>query len=230
MSFLAALLIGVIAGLRAMTAPAAVGWAAALGWMPLEDRLAFLGYCFTPDIFTILAIAELVTDQLPSTPSRKVPLQFGARIVTGALCGAVFGRRRAWTRRPGCRFIGAVLGTLGGAKPAAGWPRLRQGPARRLHRGRRRHLRRPLIVGRADEPDIRRHRHRRRPGRAALAGRLAAAGHEGRADRAQAVRRHLRQHRLHADQDPGRQRLCRASGAPRRRVRRRRSAAPSAST
>ncbi len=48
-----------------------------------------------------------------------------------------------------------------------------------------------------------------------LAGRLTAAGHEGRARRAQAVRRHLRQHRLHADQDAGRQRLRRASGPAR---------------
>jgi pyruvate/2-oxoglutarate dehydrogenase complex dihydrolipoamide dehydrogenase (E3) component len=48
-----------------------------------------------------------------------------------------------------------------------------------------------------------------------LAGRLTAAGMKVGADRAQAVRRHLRQHRLHADQDAGRQRLCRASGAPR---------------
>ena len=30
-----ALLIGVVAGLRAMTAPAAVSWATRLGWLPL---------------------------------------------------------------------------------------------------------------------------------------------------------------------------------------------------
>ena len=41
-------------------------------------------------------------------------------------------------------------------------------------------------------------------------------------DRAQAVRRHLRQHRLHADQDAGRQRLRRAPRPARRRLRRRR--------
>ena len=43
---------------------------------------------------------------------------------------------------------------------------------------------------------------------------------ERRRHRAQALRRHLRQHRLHADQDAGRQRLCRAYGAARRRLRR----------
>ena len=34
MIYLLALLIGVVAGLRAMTAPAAVSWAAYLGWLP----------------------------------------------------------------------------------------------------------------------------------------------------------------------------------------------------
>ena len=33
--YLLALLIGVVAGLRTMTAPAAVSWAAYLGWLPL---------------------------------------------------------------------------------------------------------------------------------------------------------------------------------------------------
>ena len=63
-----------------------------------------------------------------------------------------------------------------------------------------------------------------------LAGRLTARGHDGRARRAQAVRRHLRQHRLHADQDAGRQRLRRAPRPPRRRLRRRARRRRSAST
>ena len=53
-----------------------------------------------------------------------------------------------------------------------------------------------------------------------MAGRIAAAGKDGRPHRAQAHRRNLRQHRLHADQDVGRQRLCRPSRAARRRLRR----------
>ena len=57
-----------------MTAPAAVSWAAYLGWLPLDGQLAWLHRpCSTPWIFTLLAIVELVTDQLPTTPSRKVP-------------------------------------------------------------------------------------------------------------------------------------------------------------
>src|SRR5258708_32529448 len=92
MSLLAAFLIGVVAGLRTFTAPAAVSWAAHLGWLHLDGTpLAFFGYAITPWIFTILALVELVGDQLPSTPSRKVPMQFGARIVSGARGGAAGG-------------------------------------------------------------------------------------------------------------------------------------------
>ncbi|MFP3787106.1 DUF4126 family protein, partial [Burkholderia sp. SIMBA_024] len=64
-----ALLIGVVAGLRAMTAPAAVAWGAYLGWFDIaQSSLSFMGSFWTVAIFTVLALVELVTDQLPSTP------------------------------------------------------------------------------------------------------------------------------------------------------------------
>ena len=67
---------------------------------------------------------------------------------------------------------------------------------------------------------IRRHRHRRRAGRAPARRAADRRRHEGGAGRAGAVRRNVRQHRLHADEDAGRQRLCRPPGPPRRRLRR----------
>ena len=117
MPFILAFLIGGVAGLRALTAPAAVSWAAYFGWLPLQDSpLAFLGYTWTPWIFTVLALGELVTDQLPSTPSRKVPVQFGTRIVSGALCGAAIGAASgSLVGGLVAGAIGAVAGTLGGA-------------------------------------------------------------------------------------------------------------------
>lgn len=117
MIYALALLIGVIAGLRAMTAPAAVSWAAHLGRLDLgESWLAFLGAAWTPWIFTALALAELITDQLPTTPSRKVPVQFATRILMGALCGAAIGTA-AGAMIPGAVLgaIGAAIGTLGGS-------------------------------------------------------------------------------------------------------------------
>ncbi|GAA4118639.1 DUF4126 family protein [Aminobacter aganoensis] len=115
--YLFALLIGIVAGLRAMTAPAAVAWGAWLGWLPLAGTWAgFMGHWITLAIFTVLALAELVTDQLPSTPSRKVPVQFATRIVMGALAGAVLGTvGGAPIGGLAAGVIGAILGTLGGA-------------------------------------------------------------------------------------------------------------------
>lgn len=111
------LLIGIIAGLRAMTAPAAIAWAASCGLLALDGSwLAFMGWRFTPWILSLLAVAELVTDQLPATPSRKVPQQFGARIVMGGLSGAAIGiPTGSWVIGLVLGVVGAVIGTLGGA-------------------------------------------------------------------------------------------------------------------
>jgi len=108
-----AFLIGVIAGLRSMTAPAAVSWAARLGWLHLDNTwLAFLGFQFTPYIITVMAIGELIADKLPKTPSRKAAGPFGFRIVSGALCGAAIGGGQIGGAIAGA--LGAVVGTMGG--------------------------------------------------------------------------------------------------------------------
>ncbi len=111
-----AFLIGAIAGLRALTAPAAVSWAAYLGWLNLENTwLSFLGYTATPYILSALALGELINDKLPTTPSRKVRSAFLARIVSGALCGDALGV--AFDAPVGgllAGALGAVAGTLGG--------------------------------------------------------------------------------------------------------------------
>jgi uncharacterized membrane protein len=116
LAYLLALVIGIVAGLRAMIAPAAVSWAARLGLLELEGTwLAFLGYAWTPWILTALALGELVTDQLPQTPSRTVPVQFGTRILTGALAGAAIAAAAgSWIGGGVAGAVGAVLGTLGG--------------------------------------------------------------------------------------------------------------------
>src|SRR3954469_16299494 len=116
MIHLLALLIGVVAGLRAMTAPAAVSWAAYLGWLPVQDSWAwFMGHWLTPWIFSVLALVERVTHQLPNTPSRKVPQQFGARLITGGLAGATIGVSAGMSVAAlVAGLVGPVIGTLGG--------------------------------------------------------------------------------------------------------------------
>ena len=118
MSFFWPLVIGVLSGLRSLTPIALVSWAAHLRWIRLEDTwLVFLGYAATPYILTVLAIGELIADKLPSTPSRKAPVGFSARVVTGALCGGAIGTT---ILGPGlyqglcAGIVGAVAGTFGG--------------------------------------------------------------------------------------------------------------------
>lgn len=114
---LLALLVGVVAGLRTFTAPAAVSWAAHLGWLSVGDTaLAFMGYAWTPWILTLMVLVETVVDQLPSTPSRTVPMQFGSRIVSAALSGATLGAAAGSPVIGGIAgIVGAVVGTYGGA-------------------------------------------------------------------------------------------------------------------
>jgi len=115
-AFVLPLLIGLVAGLRSMTAPAAVSWASRAGWLNVVPTpLAFFGYAFTPWVFTALALGELVIDQLPMTPSRTELLPFGTRIIVGALCGGAIGASGgALLTGLVAGIAGATLGTLGG--------------------------------------------------------------------------------------------------------------------
>jgi uncharacterized membrane protein len=109
MSFvLVAFGLGFVSGLRALTAFTITSWAARLGRLSLAGSwLAFLAYPATPWILTLAALGELVNDKLPKTPSRKVPPQFAARILFGAVTGAAIGIAN------GMIAFGLVLGALG---------------------------------------------------------------------------------------------------------------------
>ena len=109
--------IGFVAGLRSLTAPAVVAWAARLGWINLHNSpLAFMGSKWTVVIFTVLAVVEFIGDQLPSTPPRTGVVGLPARIVTGALTGAclaVAGNAGLWWGAI-AGIVGAVAGAYGG--------------------------------------------------------------------------------------------------------------------
>jgi len=111
---LLAFLIGIVAGLRSLTAPAVVAWAAHRNWLNLHDTsLSFMGSTAAVATFFLLALVELVADQLPSTPSRTKPVGLIARIVLGGLSGAC-------VALPGGQSpaLGAVLGGVGGVAGA----------------------------------------------------------------------------------------------------------------
>ena len=113
---LLALLIGAVAGLRTFTAPAVLAWAAALHWINLNGTWAsWMGHWATVAVVTVIAVAELISDKMPTIPSRKTAPQFLARIASGAFSGAVLGTAWGYTWGSlGAGMIGAVLGTIGG--------------------------------------------------------------------------------------------------------------------
>lgn len=110
MALLLALLVGVVSGLRSLTAPAVVAWGAHLNWLNLHNTpLSFMASTTAVVIFTLLAVIELVADKLPSTPSRTAPVGLTARIVLGGLSGSCVAVSGAQSL-----VLGAVLGVAGG--------------------------------------------------------------------------------------------------------------------
>ncbi len=102
--------IGIVSGMRSLTAPAVAAWAAHRGWLNLAGtRLSFMGSTAAVEIFTVLAIVELVMDKLPWTPSRTAPAGVIARFLCGALSGACVGVSTGQAPT-----FGAILGAAGG--------------------------------------------------------------------------------------------------------------------
>lgn len=113
---LLAFLIGVVCGLRSLTAPAIVAWAAHRGWIDLNGTpLHFMGSSAAVVLFSLFAVVELVADKLPSAPSRTKPPGLIGRIVFGALCGASIAASGAQSIA-----FGALLGAAGGVAGAFG--------------------------------------------------------------------------------------------------------------
>jgi uncharacterized membrane protein len=120
--------IGAVAGLRSLTAPAVVAWAARLGWINLHNSpLAFMGSKWMVVFFTVLAVVEFIGDQLPSTPPRTGAVGLSARIVTGALTGACLA-----AAGNGGLWLGAIAGILGAVAGAFGGYHARVGLVRSL--------------------------------------------------------------------------------------------------
>jgi uncharacterized membrane protein len=105
--------IGIVAGMRSMTAPATTAWGAHRHWLNLAGtRLNFLASSVALVIFLLLAAGELVADKLPNTPARTQPPGLIARILTGALSGAALGASIGLSALPGA-LLGASGGVLG---------------------------------------------------------------------------------------------------------------------
>src|ERR1700690_1542003 len=121
--FLLAFGIGMVTGLRSMTGPAVVCWAAHLGWLNLEgSRLAFMESTAATYGFSVLALGELVADKLPFIPNRTSPGPLFGRMVLGALSGAAI-----CIAADQSTVAGAILGAAGGVIGAFAGYRARTG-------------------------------------------------------------------------------------------------------
>ncbi len=112
-----AFLLGVAGGARSALPAAAVSRAVRAGSVRTQGTAwGFLKGRNLNRLLVGLALAELVADKLPMTPSRKQAAAYAARVISGALAGAAVGaasRRAAFGTLLG--IAGAVVGTEGGA-------------------------------------------------------------------------------------------------------------------
>jgi len=118
--------LGLVAGLRSMSAPALLSQVA-----PHESnensKLRFLtGRGFVP-ASALLAAGEFVADKLPFIPSRTAAGPLTARVVSGALSGAAL-----CSARKKSPWLGALFGGMGAAAAAFAGHRLRRAATERF--------------------------------------------------------------------------------------------------
>jgi uncharacterized membrane protein len=122
--FLLAFGIGLVTGLRSMTGPALVCWAAHLGWLNLEgSRLAFMGSTVATYAFAAMALGELIADKLPFIPNRTSPGPLFGRVVLGALSGTALCVATGYSSAVGAILggVGGVTGAFAGYQVRVGW-------------------------------------------------------------------------------------------------------------
>jgi uncharacterized membrane protein len=127
--FACALGLGFVAGLRSMLAPAAVAWAAHLGWLDLNaGPVAFIGSKGALVILSLFAIGELIADKLPRGPKRTAAAPLLVRMITGGVCGAC-----VFVSAKHSLGVGAILGAIGAVLGAFAGYETRKRLVARLH-------------------------------------------------------------------------------------------------
>jgi uncharacterized membrane protein len=102
-------LLGLVSGMRSMTAMAVLCWFAYRGDLSLDGTwAAWAGKLVTTIIFSALALGELFADKLPKTPNRTAPGPLLVRVVMGGLVGAIVA-----AGLNGSEFEGIILGVGG---------------------------------------------------------------------------------------------------------------------
>ncbi len=103
-----AAVMGIVAGMRSMSAPAIVSQLAKSGVMPVSDSsFSFLERPATANTTAVLAVGEIIADKLPFMPKRTDAPALIARAVSGgASGGAIFSSKKRSV------LTGTLLGVL----------------------------------------------------------------------------------------------------------------------
>ena len=106
---LTALGMGILAGMRSMSAPTLASRWLARTQPDSEDRLArVMAHPWAPRVLGLLAVGELIGDKLPMTPSRVTVVPLTGRMLSGALAAASVTQERQRGRRLAVAALGAV--------------------------------------------------------------------------------------------------------------------------
>jgi uncharacterized membrane protein len=117
-----AAVMGAVAGIRSMSAPAIVGQLSDAGFIPEGNSpVGWLQHPNVGNAFKVLASGESLADKLPFLPARTGIGPLAARAITGsvggaAICGAA---KRPW-------WIGALIGAAAAVAASFGATRLRK--------------------------------------------------------------------------------------------------------
>ncbi|AKQ69841.1 hypothetical protein A176_006753 [Myxococcus hansupus] len=106
---LTALGMGILAGMRSMSAPTLASRWLATTQPPPEDRLArAMAHPWAPRVLGLLAVGELIGDKLPMAPARVMVVPLTGRMLSGALAAASVTPERQRGRRLAVAALGAV--------------------------------------------------------------------------------------------------------------------------
>jgi len=110
--------IGVATGMRTLTPIAVFCWFAYLGLLPQQGWTFWSGRLASVIVFTLLALGEYYGDLRPEAPNRTAPGPLAARIVFGALTGAMAAHASQPPTAGGVLFgaVGALIGAYGGIR------------------------------------------------------------------------------------------------------------------
>lgn len=128
-TYAGAALLGALAGMRSMAAPAVLGQLSRNGALSeVTGPLALVAKPHLATATSVMALGEMVADKLPFVPNRTAVGPLLGRALTGGVSGAVVcsaRKRSAW--------LGALIGAAAAVGATYGAYELRKRAGKRLH-------------------------------------------------------------------------------------------------